>query len=241
VRAASGNVLLVGVGGLGAPTARTLVRSADLSLLALDDDVVEASNLHRQILFDASDVGRPKLDAALETLREEAANAGRRVTLEGRAQRFLPTTALGLLRGVDVVVEGADNLATKFLVADAARLAGVAAVQAGAVRWHGWAMASLPGGPCMRCVFEDIPSDRVETCAEGGILGPVVGVLGAIQAALTLRVLAGDASVRGEIFSYDALAGTLRRSRVMKRPGCPLCEGTILDLCAERYTAPCAA
>jgi adenylyltransferase/sulfurtransferase len=241
VRVDSGSVLLVGVGGLGAPAARVLVRSADLRLLALDDDRVEASNLHRQLLFEERDVGRPKLDAAVEALRAEATRAGRRPMIDGRAERFLPATALERLEGVDVVVEGADNLATKFLVADAARLAGVAAVQAGAVRFHGWAMASLPGGPCLRCVFEDIPRDRVETCAEAGVLGPVVGVLGSIQAALALRVLAGDDSVRGELFSYDALAGTLRRSRVAPRPGCPLCEGAILDLSTERYAAPCAA
>jgi adenylyltransferase/sulfurtransferase len=234
-------VLLVGVGGLGSPAARVLVRSADLRLVVLDDDRVEPSNLHRQILFAEADVGRPKLEAALDALEREAASAGRRPRIEIHARRFVPDAALDLLDGIDVVLEGADNLATKFLVADAARLAGVPAVQAGAVRWHGWAMASLPGGPCLRCLFEDIPRDRVETCADAGVVGPVVGAMGSIEAALALRVLAGDASVRGELFRYDALAGTLRRTRLARRTGCPLCEGAILDLRAERYAPACAA
>jgi hypothetical protein len=102
-------------------------------------------------------------------------------------------------------------------------------------------LAALPDhGPCIRCIFEDIPSDRVETCAEAGVLGPVVGVLGALLAALALRALRQDDRIRGEIFAYDALGPGLRRTRVRPRPDCPRCAGTIDDLAPERYRASCA-
>ncbi len=235
-------VLLVGAGGLGSLAGVTLARASALELVVADDDVVELSNLHRQLLFTDADVGAPKVDAAVAALAREAADAGSGATARGHAGRFTPASAAALLDGCDVVVEGADNMATKFLVADAAHLAGVPAVQAGAVRWQGWAMAAVPGsGPCLRCVFEDLPRERAETCAEAGVVGPVVGVLAALEAALALRVVAGDPTVRGELWSYDGIAGALRRTRVRARPGCPLCEGRIADLSVERYAAPCAA
>src|SRR5690606_10363719 len=152
--------------------------------------------------------------------------------------RLLPATALELLRGHDVVVEGADNFATKFLTSDACAVAGVPLVSAGAVRWSGWALASLPGSACLRCVFEDIPRDRADTCAEAGVIGPVVGVMGALEAALALRLLAGDESAAGELWSYRALQGRLRAIRVARRAGCPSCAGEIRDLRVERYAPP---
>jgi adenylyltransferase/sulfurtransferase len=142
-----------------------------------------------------------------------------------------------------VVLEGSDNFATKFLVADACALAGVPLVQAGAVRWVGWALANLPGrSACMRCVFEDIPAGQQDTCAAAGVVGPVVGVLGALQAALALRLLRGDASAAGELWSYAALPGALRRRSIGPQPRCPLCSGRIDDLDLLRYAPPeCAA
>jgi adenylyltransferase/sulfurtransferase len=145
-----------------------------------------------------------------------------------------------LLSDHTLVVEGADNLATKFLVADAAHLAGVPAVQAGAIRWAGWAFCALPRSACLRCLFEDIPRDRVETCAEAGVVGPVVGVLGGLEAALVLRLLQGECP-GGELWHYDALRGALRKTLVRRRSDCPLCAGEIQDLRMERYTAACAA
>jgi molybdopterin/thiamine biosynthesis adenylyltransferase len=139
-----------------------------------------------------------------------------------------------------MVLEGADNLATKFLVADAAHIARIPAVQAGAVRWAGWAFCAVPGAACLRCLFEDIPSDRIETCAEAGVVGPVVGVLGALQAALAFRLLEGECP-QGELWHYDALRGALRKTWVRRRSDCPLCNGEIQDLRVERYTAACAA
>lgn len=229
-------ILVVGVGGLGSPLLSTLGRSGVDRVTIVDEDLVEQSNLHRQTLYVESDVGRPKAATAalsLQRIRPE-------LDVEVIEGRFVPNTALGLLKGHDLVIEGADNLATKFLVADAAALAGVPAVQAGVVRWSGWAWGSVPGEACLRCLFEDIPVGRIETCAAAGVVGPVVGVLGGLQAVLALRVLSGD-SPRGELWHYDALKSSIRRTRVRQRTDCPLCRGEIRDLRVERYTAPCAA
>lgn len=229
-------VLVVGAGGLGSPVLRLLAESGAEHVTVVDDDVVEESNLHRQTLYVETDVGRLKTDCAKEQLLRVAPNLDVAV-VEGR---FVPSTAMDLLAGHTLVVEGADNLATKFLVADAAHLAEVPAVQAGVVRWHGWAWCGLPDGACLRCIFEDLPRERVETCAEAGVVGPVVGVLGGLQAALVYRLIAGERP-DGELWHYHALEGVLRQTRVRRRSDCPLCSGEIKDLRMERYTAACAA
>lgn len=229
-------VLVVGAGGLCSPVLRLLAKSGEAAITIVDDDVVNESNLHRQTLYGDADVGSPKIERAEAALRALVPDVSLRV-VEGR---FVPGTAMELLRDQELVVEGADNLATKFLVADAARIAGLPAVQAGAVRWSGWALCALPGSACLRCLFEDIPRDRVETCAEAGVVGPVVGALGALQAALVLRLLRGDRP-GGELWHYDALRGALRKTFVRRRGDCPLCNGEIQDLRMERYTAACAA
>lgn len=237
------SVLLVGAGGLGSPVALTLARAGVGRLTLIDDDAVDASNLHRQTLYDAGDVGARKGNAAARRLAAEARTAGRPVSVEVLHRRFLPDVAVELAARHDLVVEGADNFATKFLVADATALARVPVVQAGAVRWNGWALASVPGETaCMRCVFEDIPRDRIETCAEAGVVGPVVGVLGGLEALLALRLLGGERAAAGVLWSYRGLEGVLRPSRVRRRAGCPLCAGDIDDVRMERYRGPgCAA
>lgn len=237
------SVLLVGAGGLGSPAALALVRSGLRSITIVDDDAVDASNLHRQTLYTDADVGERKGEVAARRLAAEARKCGRDLDVEVIEGRFLPDNAIALLQRHDLVLEGADNFATKFLVADAAALARVPSVQAGAVRWNGWALASIPGETaCLRCVFEDIPRDRVETCAEAGVVGPVVGVLGAVSAGLAARLLEGDRAHAGVLYGYRGLEGSLRKSHVRKRADCPLCEGRIDDVRLERYVGPdCAA
>lgn len=232
----SPRVLVVGAGGLGSPLLQLLGRDGTAHITVVDDDVVDESNLHRQTLYRHDDVGRSKIERAIHTLRRTNPTLSVRA-VEGR---FVPDTAMDLLADHTLVAEGADNLATKFLVADAAVLAGVPAVQAGAVRWAGWAFCSVPESACLRCLFEDIPRDRVETCAEAGVIGPVVGVLGALQAALVLRLLRGERP-GGELWHYQALQGALRKTFVRRREDCPLCAGEIKDLRMERYAAACAA
>lgn len=238
-------LLVIGAGGLASPVLTILARSVDLALTIIDDDIVDETNLHRQLLYRDEDVGAPKLDVARRRTLDEAARAGHRLDVRTIEGRFTPDNALALAHEHTLIVEGADNLATKFLAADAARIAGRTIVQAGVVRWAGWALASTPGeGACLRCLFEDLPTERVETCATAGVVGPVVGVVGALAASLVLRVLASDRRVGGTLHHYDALAGTLRQRRAGARPDCALCgaRASIRAIDEARYVsvATCA-
>lgn len=248
---AAARVLVVGAGGLGCPVATILARSGIGHITVLDDDAIDTSNLQRQTLFADADVGARKAVIAVERLKTEARANGHILDAVAREKRLRPENASDLVAGYHVVVEGADNFATKFLAADACSLAGVPLVQAGVVRWVGWAFANVPdkrteiaadeAGACLRCVFEDVPRDQTETCAEAGVIGPVVGVVAALQAALVLRVLLGDASAAGELWSYRALEGALRSHRAMRNPSCPLCAGQLTGTPQERYAPSCAA
>ena len=237
---ATRGVLVLGLGGLGCPAAAALARSGVTRFTLVDDDSVDVTNLQRQTLYTDADVGRLKTEVAAERLRA-LSPFPEQVRCEQVVDRLLPDNALELSRGHALVLEGSDNFATKFLAADAAKLAGVAIAQAGAVRFAGWSLATEPArGACARCLFEDIPRGMPETCAAAGVLGPVVGVLGALQAALALSLLWGQ-DVPGTLFRYDALSGALRRHRVARRADCALCAGRIQDLDPERYFGACAA
>jgi molybdopterin/thiamine biosynthesis adenylyltransferase len=233
-------VLLVGAGGLGSPVGSLLAQSGVGELEVLDDDVIELSNLHRQTLFTAADVGASKATVAAQRL---AAISSGRTRVLAREQRLDPSTALALVAGFDVVVEGTDNFPSKFLTSDACALAGVPCVQAGAVRWVGWTMAALPAqSACLRCVFEDIPSGPDRGCSEAGVVGPVVGVVGALQAALALRILRGETRAAGVLHHYRALTGTLRARPIDRASRCPVCSGAWKTLDASRYAPQeCAA
>ncbi len=235
-------VLVVGVGGLGCPAALALASAGVGRLVLADDDVVDETNLHRQILFSEGDVGSNKLDAAARALTRE--HPGTRVELV--RSRFLPENGRQLARSVDLVVEGADNYATKFLVADACRIEDRPVVHGSGVRWRAtaWAVSSA-GAPCLRCLFEDLPEGEAQpNCAEAGVMGPVVGFAGALMADLALRLLSGDPSATGHIHTYDGLTDTLRAVEVRPRAACPLCGPGrgIFDIDETRYTGrSCAA
>jgi molybdopterin/thiamine biosynthesis adenylyltransferase len=235
-------VLIVGLGGLGCPVAAILARAPGVELWLCDDDEVDVTNLHRQILYTDADVGAHKLDAAQASLLAKGATPSRLVL---QRTRLLPDNARELARQVDLVVEGADNFATKFLAADAAHLAGRPIVHGAAVRFVGTAWAVAPGGgPCYRCLFEDVPPGAQQGCSEAGVMGPVVGFCGALMADLALRVLEGDATAFGSIYTYDGRTDRLRQVPAPARPACALCGSapTITDLHEARYTNPsCAA
>lgn len=234
--------LVVGVGGLGCPAALALARGGVSAIGLVDEDRVEIGNLHRQILFHERDVGRPKVEAAADRLRSLAPG----VRVEAHTTHLLPRNAVDLASRYDVVVEGSDNFPTKFLAADAARVAERPIVHGAAVAWHGTALAVGPRGrPCYRCLFEDVPREHVANCEEAGVMGPVVGVVAAAQADLALSLLAGE-DVAGELFTFDGRALAARRRHVAARADCPLCGDArtireARDLRASRYEgATCA-
>jgi len=215
------SALVVGAGGLGCPAALVLLEAGVGRIALADDDVVDVTNLHRQILYRDEDVGRDKLDAALGALCARQKPFQR---LEAIRSRLLPENARSLVAGFDVVVEGADNYATKFLTADACRLEGRPVVHGAAVRFRATAFCVSPrGAPCYRCVFEDVPpAEAGLSCAEAGVTGPLVGVAGALLADLALDVLAGTPRY-GALFTFDGLNDRLRALEIGPRAGCSLC------------------
>lgn len=233
------DVLLVGAGGIGAPAGRALVASGIGSLLVLDDDDVELSNLHRQIWFGEADVGRSKVETLSRALREMS---GGRCRVEPVTGRALPETVLPLLSRARVVLDGTDNFATRFLLADAGVIAGVPVVHAASVRWQGtcFVAGSAAGAPCYRCLFEDLPEGPAPDCAGAGVLGPVCGVIGALGADAALRVLQGDERIRGTIATFDGRRRAMRRVKVRPRPDCPLCgaQRSITTVDRSRYVQP---
>lgn len=235
-------VLIVGLGGLGCPVAAVLARAPGVELWLCDDDQVDVSNLHRQILYRDEDVGLDKLERAKRSLLAAGVSDARIVLVRSR---LLPDNARKLASSVDLVIEGADNFATKFLAADAARLESRPIIHGAAIRFVGTAWAvSAAGAPCYRCLFEDVPPGAQQGCSEAGVMGPVVGFCGALMADLALRVLEGDATAFNQLYTYDGQADRLRQVAVSARPSCSLCgsSASITDIQEARYTTPsCAA
>lgn len=212
--------LVVGIGGLGCPAATALALSGAVSTIGIaDDDEVDVTNLHRQILFEEEDVGKPKVPIAIERLAKLAPD----VRFVAHETRMLPPNAVDLARAYDVILEGSDNFPTKFLAADACKKAERPIVHAAAVRWHGTALAVAPAGrPCYRCLFEDVPTDHAPNCAEAGVIGPMVGVVAAAQADLAISIARGE-DVHGTLFTFDGKTLAARRRKIPSRAGCALC------------------
>jgi adenylyltransferase/sulfurtransferase len=228
-------VLLVGAGGLGCPSALALAAAGVGTLVIADDDEVDLTNLHRQVLFEPEDVGRHKVDAVCERLAAKFPET----RFVGKKTRFLPETARDLTRDVDLVVEGSDNFPTKFLVSDACALERRAVVHGAALRWHGTVLSvSAEGRPCYRCLFEDVPAGEAASCASAGVMGPVCGVIGAFMADAAVALLRGEPR-GGTLVSFDGLTMNRRTHRTRARAGCPSCgEGAppvVLD--RARYMA----
>jgi adenylyltransferase/sulfurtransferase len=215
-------VLLIGAGGLGCPLAQYLAAAGVGTLGLVDFDVVDASNLHRQVLYGTADVGRPKLEVAAE--RIAAMNPD--VKLELHPLRLSADNALELFAGYDVVVDGTDNFPTRYLANDACVLLGKPNVHGSIFRFDGQASVfDARHGPCYRCLYpEPPPPGAVPSCAEGGVLGVLPGLVAMIQATETLKLLTGVGEpLYGRLLRVDALRMEFHEFRVKKDPDCALC------------------
>jgi len=215
-------VLAIGAGGLGSPLAVYLAAAGIGTIGLVDFDVVDDSNLQRQILYGASDVGRPKLQAAAERLRDINPN----VTIVPHETRLTSENALEIFRDFDVVADGTDNFPTRYLVNDACVLTGKPNVYASIFRFEGQASVFwAEKGPCYRCLYsEPPPPGLVPSCAEGGVLGILPGLLGVIQATETIKLVLGSGdSLVGRLLLVDALAMRFRELKLRKNPDCVVC------------------
>jgi molybdopterin/thiamine biosynthesis adenylyltransferase/rhodanese-related sulfurtransferase len=215
-------VLCIGAGGLGSPLALYLAAAGVGRLGLVDFDVVDFTNLQRQILHGTSDVGRSKLDSAADTLGEINPN----VELVRHETRLTSANALELFADYDVVADGTDNFATRYLVNDACVLAGKPNVYGSIFRFEGQASVfATKEGPCYRCLYpEPPPPGLVPSCAEGGVLGVLPGIIGAIQALETIKLILGKGEpLIGRLLLFDALALRFRELKLRKNPECPVC------------------
>jgi adenylyltransferase/sulfurtransferase len=215
-------VLIVGAGALGGPIALGLAAAGPAQaidrLRVCDPDAVELSNLHRQLPYLTADVGAAKV----ERLANHIAARGSAIAIEPRRVRFEPATSAALLDGVDLAIDGSDDVATKFLVNDAALARGIPAVIAAAIAWRGQVVTAVPGAGCYRCLFEAPPARDPGRCAQIGVIGAACGVIAgeAVRAALALL---GGHRPEQVVIHDDVAAGPRRAIAFDPRPGCAAC------------------
>lgn len=222
-RLMASRVLVVGLGGLGSPAAMYLAAAGVGTLVLCDDDQVELSNLQRQLLHTEEDLGRPKVDSARDTLR--ALNPDVRIeTVYGR----LTGTALDeAVARADAVVDASDNFATRFALNAACVRGATALISGAAIRLQGQVSTfplDQPGSPCYHCLFED-DQGVADTCSEQGILAPVAGIIGAVQAAEAVKALIGLPTLAGRLLTLDALTMNWRSAGFARDERCPVCAG----------------
>jgi adenylyltransferase/sulfurtransferase len=231
-RLLAAKVLCLGAGGLGSPAAMYLAAAGVGTLGIVDDDVVDASNLQRQILHGTDRVGRAKVDSAEDTIGR--LNPDVRV-VKHRA-RLRAANALELLAGYDVILDGADNFPTRYLLNDAALRLGTPVVHASVFRFEGQlTVFGAAGGPCYRCLFAAPPApEDAPSCAEAGVLGVLPGVMGVLQATEAIKLVLGIGEpLAGRLVLYDALRARFRELRIRRDPRCPACgEGVARDALA---------
>ncbi|HEY0799035.1 MAG TPA: molybdopterin-synthase adenylyltransferase MoeB, partial [Candidatus Baltobacteraceae bacterium] len=224
-------VLVIGAGGLGSPVCLYLAAAGVGRLGIVEFDRVEPSNLHRQVLYGAGDIGRKKLDVVAGRLRD----LNPHINIEPYALEISARNAGNIVAEYDIVVDATDNFPTRYLMNDACVLAGVPDVYASIFRFEGQlSVFSAPGGPCYRCLYpEPPPAGMVPSCAEGGVLGVLPGIIGALQANEVLKLILGlGDSLVGKLLLFDALTLGMTKLEVLRDDNCPLCSerATIREL-----------
>ena len=216
-------VLIVGAGGLGSPVAMYLAAAGVGNLTIADDDDVDLSNLQRQILHRQRDLGRPKVESA----RDSIAALNPDVTVIPLQARVEGDRLAALVQDVDLVVDASDNFATRFAINQACVANRTPLVSGAAVRMEGQVAVFIPArddSPCYRCLYRE-GADPDETCADNGVLAPVVGIIGSVQALEAIKVLLGlGESLCGRLLVFDGLYGEWRGVKLRKDPGCPVCR-----------------
>src|SRR5438067_8436831 len=234
-------VLLIGAGGLGSPAGLYLAAAGVGRLGIVDDDVVDESNLQRQVLHDTERIGMPKTESARETIRKLNPD----VTVDEHRVRVIRDNALELFRPYDLIVDGSDNFGTRYLVNDACVLLGKPNVHGSIFRFDGQATTFIPGGdrPCYRCLFpEPPPPELAPSCQEAGVLGVLPGIIGLIQAVEGVKVILGQGEpLVGRLLLYDALEQRFREVKYARDRECPACgEHPMRELLPEYTEASCA-
>lgn len=216
-------VLCIGAGGLGSPVLMYLAAAGVGAIRIVDDDVVDVTNLHRQLLYTDADVGQPKAVVAAEKLRTFYPD----IRTEAHRTRFLAANAMTLAAACDVIIDGSDNFPTRYLSNDTAVLCGIPNVYGSIYRWEGQASVFAPsrGGPCYRCLFPQPSAPGVvPSCVEGGVLGVLPGIIGMIQATQAIQLLTGAGTpLIGRMLHVDTRTMQFRELRLRRDPACPMC------------------
>jgi adenylyltransferase/sulfurtransferase len=217
------SVLLIGAGGLGSPTAIYLAAAGVGTIGIVDFDVVDTSNLQRQIIHRLEDVDIPKVESAAKAI----ARLNPDVKVVGHRTQLTSENALQIIGQYDIVINGSDNFPTRYLVNDACVLLGKQLVDASIFRFEGQVTVfdTGKGGPCYRCLYPDPPPPgEVPSCAEGGVLGVLPGIIGSLEAVEAIKLILGVGDpLQGRMVLYDALDGEFRQVKVKKNPACPVC------------------
>ncbi len=222
-RIKAARVLCIGAGGLGSPVALYLAAAGVGTIGIIDDDVVDASNLHRQLLHGSGDVGRRKIESACDRLSDVNPN----VTIETHPMRLRAQNATELISAYDIVIDGSDNLPTRYLSSDVCVWERKPNVYGSVHQFEGQASIFAPhlGGPCYRCLFpEPPPPDAIPNCAEAGVLGVVPGIVGMIQALEAMKLILGAGeNLLGRLLHVDAFTLRFREFKIRRDPNCPVC------------------
>lgn len=222
VRLKQSSALVVGAGGLGSPVALYLAAAGVGRIGLIDSDVVDTSNLQRQILHDTNQIGRPKVESGAERMRGLNPN----ITAVAHHDRLGAENVAALVSQYDVIVGGVDNFPARYLLNDACVMAKKPLVEAGILKYDGMVMTIKPyEGPCYRCIFpEPPPPGTVPTCSEAGVLGALAGVMGSLQAFEVLKVLLGIGEpLIGRMLMFEGMKGQFRTVEWERNPKCPVC------------------
>ncbi|HLD70143.1 MAG TPA: molybdopterin-synthase adenylyltransferase MoeB [Candidatus Omnitrophota bacterium] len=233
-------VLLVGAGGLGCPQAIYLAAAGVGTIGIIDPDKVELSNLHRQVLHQTSDLGKPKVESARDKLKD----INPEIQIKTYHDRLNAQNAMSIIADYDLVIDGTDNFPARYLINDACILSGKPFVYAGVLRFEGQvSVFGFPDGPCYRCFFSEPPAvGEIPSCAEAGVVGVLPGIIGLLQSNEAIKLICRIGEpLAGRLLIFDALATRFREIKIKKDPACPICSSKRTIQSLNEYGQSCQA